>query len=84
MAESKRLRKPPKEMTIEEASDFWDEHSLFEFDGTEEVDVTFKLKKKQYIGIDRKSFRKLRAQAARLKTSPESLIEKWITEKTEQ
>lgn len=65
MAESKRLKKPPKEMTIEEASDFWDEHSLFEFDGTEEVDVTFK-----------------RTQAARLKTSPESLIEKWITEKT--
>lgn len=82
MAESKQPRRPPKEMTIQEASDFWDEHTLFEFDGTEEVDVTFKLKKKQYIGIDRKSFRKLRAQAARLKTSPESLIEKWITEKT--
>ena len=45
MTASKRLGKLPKEMTIEEASDFWDKHSLFEFDGTEEVDVTFKLKK---------------------------------------
>jgi hypothetical protein len=45
MTASKRLRKPPKEMPTAEASDFLDEHSLFEFDGTEEVDVTLKLKK---------------------------------------
>jgi hypothetical protein len=30
-------------MTIGEASAFWDEHSLFEFNGTEEIDVTFKM-----------------------------------------
>jgi hypothetical protein len=81
MEKSKKLAKPPKEMTIGEASAFWDENSLFEFNGTEEVDVTFKLKKKQYIGIDRKIFEKLKVRAARLKTSPESLLEKWISEK---
>lgn len=81
MARSKKLVDPPNELTIEEASSFWDEHSLFEFEGTEEVKVKFDLKRKQYIGIDRGIFQKLKAQAAKLNTSPESLLENWITEK---
>jgi len=68
-------------MTIQEASDFWDEHSLLEFDGTEEVAVKFKLKKKQYVGIDREVFKKLEAQARRQKLRVDVLLENWIVEK---
>lgn len=68
-------------MTIQEASDFWDEHSLLEFDDTEEVAVKFNLKKKQYIGIDREVFKKLAAQAKRKKLSVDALLENWIVEK---
>ena len=82
MAKSSRKPVLPKNMGIKDASDFWDEHSLLEFEGTEEVKVAFKLKKKQYIGIDREVFNKLSSQAKRQKISPEALLESWITEKT--
>jgi len=68
-------------MTIQEASEFWDEHSLLEFDDTEEVEVKFKLKRKQYIGIDREIFKKLEAQAKRKKLSVDVLLGNWIVEK---
>jgi len=68
-------------MNSQEASEFWDEHSLLEFDGTKEVDVTFQLKRKHYIGLDREVFKKLNAQARRQKVTPEALVESWITKK---
>lgn len=68
-------------MTISEASDFWDEHNLFEFFGTEEVNVKFTLRRKQYIGINRQMFKKVKAQARQKNVSPEALLESWITEK---
>lgn len=82
MAKNSKRPAPPKTMSIQEASDFWDEHSLLEFEGTEAVQVKFKLKKKQYIGIDRGIFNRLNAQARRHKVTPEALLESWITEKT--
>jgi hypothetical protein len=74
----------PANMTIAEASEFGDEHSLLEFEGTEEVDVKFKLKKKHYVGIDREIFKKLEVQARRQKQSVEILLESWIAEKIQQ
>jgi len=81
MARNNKKPAPPKTMTIREASDFWDEHSLLEFDGTKEVQVTFELKRKHYIGIDHEVFKKLNVQARRQKVTPEALVESWITEK---
>ena len=41
-----------KEMTIAEASDFFDEHDIFEFDEVREVkDIKFRLQKKKYVGF---------------------------------
>ena len=41
------------DMSIHEASGFWDEHEFDEFDDIEEVsDIRFALKKKKYGGID--------------------------------
>ena len=72
---------PPKNMSILEASEFWDEHSLLEFDGNEEVHVTFDLSKKQYLGIDRELFKKLKSKAQSSNKTPEALLESWIHEK---
>lgn len=42
-----------REMTIREASDFWDDHDFFEFVNTQEVsNIRFKIKKKKYAGLD--------------------------------
>ena len=83
MAESKKNVILPPNMSIEEASDFWDEHSLLEFEGTEEVQVDFHLRKKQYVGIDWEVFKRLEARARQMKISPEALLESWIAEKIE-
>ncbi len=74
----------PKEMTVLEASEFWDEHSLIEFENTEEVEVKFKLDKKHYIGINQETFKRLKDIASREKTTPEALVEFWLAEKMEQ
>lgn len=59
MKKSKRI-----EMTISEASDFFDEHDIFEFDDVKEVtDIKFKLQKKKYIGLDMGLFEKIRNKA---------------------
>lgn len=81
MRKNRKKASPPRDMTIAQASEFWDEHSLFEFDGTEEVDVKFKLKKKRYVGIDLQMFEKVKRRASRQKISPDALIESWIAEK---
>ena len=84
MARNSRKNVLPENMTIAGASEFFDEHSLLEFDGTEEVDVKFKLKKKHYVGIDREIFKKVEAQARRQKISAENLLESWIVEKVQR
>jgi len=70
-------------MTIPEASEFFDEHDIFEFDEVREVkkDVKFKIPKKRYIGLDMELFQKIRSKAKKLHKSEESLIKEWLTEK---
>ena len=48
-----KRNRPIPEMSIYEASDFWDEHEFDEFDDVQEVDnIRFELRKKKYVGID--------------------------------
>jgi len=68
-------------MTIKESSDFWDEHSRLDFEGTEKAEVKFKLTKKRYIGLDRKLFQKLDAYARRQNVTAEALLESRVTAK---
>ena len=71
-----------KEMTISEASDYFDEHDIFEFDDVKEVtDIKFKLHKKKYVGLDMELFRKIRSKAKKLHKSEDILIKEWLTEK---
>ena len=74
-------RSKQKEMTIAEASSFFDEHDIFEFDDVREVaDIKFKLQKK-YIGLDMELFKKIRNRARRLHKSEDALIKEWLSEK---
>ncbi len=71
-----------KSMTIAEASDYFDDHDIFEFEDTKEVtDMKFKLQKKKYIGVNMQLFKKIRNKAKKLHTSEETLIQKWLQEK---
>lgn len=71
-----------KEMTITEASDFFDEHDIFEFEDVKEAtDIKFKLQKKKYVGLDMELFKKIRNKAKKLHKSEDSLIQEWLLEK---
>ena len=72
----------PEEMSISEASEYFDEHDIFEFEDVKEVkDVKFKLQKKIYIGLDIELFKKIRREAKKLHKSEDLLIKEWLTEK---
>ena len=75
-------RSKHKGMTLSKASDFFDEHDLFEFDDVREVvDVRFSLQKKKYVGLDMELFKKVRSKAKKLHKSEELLIREWLMEK---
>lgn len=71
-----------KEISIAEASDYFDEHDIFEFDDVREVtDIKFKFKKKKYVGLDIELFEKIRSKAKKLNKSEDLLIKEWLIEK---
>ncbi|HQH81297.1 MAG TPA: CopG family antitoxin [bacterium] len=79
-----RKNKVTEDMTIYEASAFWDEHDFSEFDDVQEVkDIKFQLIKKKYIGLDLNIYAKIRKQARKLKTTEDALINEWLREKAE-
>jgi hypothetical protein len=52
------MKSKHKEMILEEASDFFDEHDIFEFNNVKEVtDIKFILQKKKYVGLDMELFK---------------------------
>ena len=72
-----------KDMSIYEASDFWDEHDFGEFDDVQEVkEIEFSLKKKKYVGIDVDVYAMIKSKAKRLNKSEDVLINEWLSEKT--
>ncbi|MBI5048151.1 MAG: hypothetical protein HZB54_04305 [Deltaproteobacteria bacterium] len=69
-------------MTISEASDFFDEHDIFEVADVVEVkDIRFALKKKKYVGLDMRLFEKIKSKAKKLHMSEDMLIQEWLMEK---
>ena len=71
-----------KEMTIAEASEYFDEHDIFESEDVREVaDFKFKLQKKKYVGLDMELFKKIRSKAKKLHKSEDLLIKEWLMEK---
>ena len=79
-----RKSKITPDMSIYEASAFWDEHDFSEFDDVQEThDIKFHLIKKKYIGLDLNIYAKVRKQARKLKISEDVLINEWLREKAE-
>ena len=71
-----------REMTIAEASEYFDEHDIFESEDVREVtNIKFKLQKKKYVGLDIELFKKIRSEAKKLHKSEDLLIKEWLTEK---
>jgi hypothetical protein len=71
-----------KDMSIDEASDFWDEHDFGEFDDVQEVDeLKFSFKKKKYVGIDMALYSLIKNKAKTLNKPEDALINEWLSEK---
>lgn len=71
-----------KDMSVNEASDFWDEHDFGEFDDVHEVDeIQFSLKKKKYVGIDGDLYSIIKNKAKALNKPEDVLINEWLSEK---
>lgn len=76
------MKKSKQGMTISEASDFFDDHDIFEFEDVVEVkDIKFDLKKKKYVGLDMGLFEKIKNKAKKLHISEDMLIQEWLMEK---
>ena len=70
-----------KNMSIYEASDFWDEHDFGEFDDVQEEKMRFLLKKKKYVGIDTDLYAIIKNKAKALNKGEDALINEWLSEK---
>ena len=77
-----KKNKDIKEMSVMEASDFWDEHDFSEFDDVKTVkDIKFSLEKKKYVGIDEELYSAIKRKAKKLHKSEDTLINEWLSEK---
>ena len=71
------------DMSVYEASDFWDDHDFDEFDGIKEVkDFAFSPRAKKYIGIDSELYAAIKDRAKKMNNPAEVLIGEWLSEKT--
>jgi CopG antitoxin of type II toxin-antitoxin system len=74
--------KKTSDMSVYEASDFWDEHGFSQFKDVEEVkEMHFALKKKKYIPVDIILYRKIKQRAKKLNKTEDILINEWLRER---
>jgi len=74
----------PENMTLDEASDFWDENSFLDYDDVQEVHFSVDLRKnRNYIDIKEDLAKQIRAIAHQKGTSSRVLINQWLKEKVE-
>lgn len=71
-----------KTVTIAEASEYFDDHDIFEHGDVKEVTgIRFRLQKKKYVGVDMALYKKIRAKAKKLHVTEDSLIQEWLKTK---
>jgi len=76
------MKKNKTDMSIYEASDFWDEHDFGEFDDVqEEKEIQIQLKKKKYVGIDMALYSAISNKAKAINKAEDALINEWLSEK---
>ena len=86
MAGSKRrIEEPPENMSILEASDFWDGNSLLDFSDTQEVDLKegdIRLEREvYYCPVSRGLMKRLQERALTEGVSPATLLNLYLQEK---
>lgn len=83
MPKNKKQSIPKHFRTLEEAGAFWDTHDLGDYwDQTEEVAMSFRLKRKCHLfAIESQLARKLHAAAVAHGVSPETIANLWLRER---
>ena len=85
MSKSKKHIDPIPEhfSSIEEAAEFWDNHSLADYwDQTKEVHFDVEINKEpKYIALESKLAKRINEVAKKQKISAETLVNLWIAEK---
>lgn len=82
MEKNKKGPIPNRFRTLEQAGEFWDAHDLGDYwDQTEEVEMSFRLKRKRHLfSIEPALARELHAAAKSRGVSPETIANKWLRE----
>jgi len=77
-----RNTKDTDNVSVHEASEYWDEHDFDESDGYSEVaDFQFIPRKKRFVGIDTALYAHIVEKSRQLHVTEEALIHKWLQEK---
>ena len=72
----------PENMTLNEAAEFWDEHSFLDYDDVREVHFSVDLRKnRNYIDLNEDLAEQIRALAHQRGTSSRILVNQWLREK---
>jgi hypothetical protein len=74
--------KIPENMTLNEAAEFWDEHSFLDYDDVQEIHFSVDLRKnRNYIDLREDLAKQIRMIAHQKGTSPRALVNQWLREK---
>ncbi|MFQ5629372.1 MAG: CopG family antitoxin [bacterium] len=80
MHTSKSKTELPENMTLQEASEFWDAHSFLEFDDIEEAHFEVDLKgEKHYFAVEKELAKMIHQAAQQRGISSETLVNLWLT-----
>jgi hypothetical protein len=71
-----------KALTLEEISDFWDEHSLADFwDQTHEVEFDVRARRRRRVTLEPEVYQRIEEQARARGITPETLVNVWLVER---
>ena len=74
--------KIPENMTLDEAAEFWDEHSFLDYNGVQEVHFSVDLRKnRNYVDLDEELAKQIRMIAHQKGISARVLVNQWLKEK---
>lgn len=74
----------PENMSLEEAAEFWDEHSALDYHDIQEVHFSVDLRKNSnYVDLSDPLAKQIRMIAHERGVSPRVLVNRWLIEKVE-
>lgn len=68
--------------SLEEVADFWDTHSLADYEAqTHEVEFDVRAKRKRRVSLDPEVYEQIEVQALTRGVQPETLVNLWLAER---